>query len=194
MKTRKTLCVCLAVIAVIALFTGAIRLWKSDADYQTATADAKRQIDNAQTLMLTAERLGQTDQTYTADSPTRTAYADPMFTNGLYEMVDAYRDENRLYSGVSALAAQPEMQGATAPGASYASICETAVSVYTDKLQAAEDAWHHAAVSNGILLSLGLMGLILGIVRLYELDKEASEQEPQPRWHHRPHTPSPHLT
>ena len=102
MKTRKTLCICLTVIAVIAMFTGAIRLWQSDADYQSQTADARQQIANAQKLMLTAERLGQTEQTYTAlGAPTRSAYADPMFTDGLYEMVDAYRAENRLYSGVS---------------------------------------------------------------------------------------------
>ena len=196
MKTKKTLCICLTVIAVIAAFTGAVRLWRSDAAYQVDAADARQQIAEAQKLMLAAERLGQTDQTYTAlGAATRTAYDDPMFTDGLYEMVDAYRDENRLYSGVSALAALPEMQGEILPGASYASILETAATVYENKLQTAEDARHHAAVSNGILLGLGLLGVALGVVVLNVTDDEAvSEQEPQPRWHHRPHTPSPHLT
>ena len=196
MKTKKTLCICLTVIAVIAAFTGAVRLWRSDAAYQVDAADARQQIAEAQKLMLAAERLGQTDQTYTAlGAPTRMAYDDPMFTDGLYEMVDAYRDENRLYSGVSALAALPEMQGEILPGASYASILETAATVYENKLQTAEDARHHAAVSNGILLGLGLLGVALGVVVLNVTDDEAvSEQEPQPRWHHRPHTPSPHLT
>ena len=116
MKTKKTLCICLTVIAVIAAFTGAVRLWRSDAAYQVDAADARQQIAEAQKLMLAAERLGQTDQTYTAlGAPTRTAYDDPMFTDGLYEMVDAYRDENRLYSGVSALAALPEMRFCPAP-------------------------------------------------------------------------------
>ena len=196
MKTKKTLCICLTVIAVIAAFTGAVRLWRSDAAYQVDAADARQQIAEAQKLMLAAERLGQTDQTYTAlGAPTRSEYADPMFTDGLYEMVDAYRAENRLYSGVSALAALPEMQGEILPGASYASILETAATVYENKLQTAEEPWHHAAISNGVLLGLGLLGLVLGIIVLSMQDDEAvSEQETQPRWHHRPHTPSPHLT
>ena len=59
MKTRKTLCICLTVIAVIAMFTGAIRLWQRDADYQSQAADARQQIANAQKLMLTAERLAR---------------------------------------------------------------------------------------------------------------------------------------
>ena len=195
MKTRKTLCICLAVIAVIAVFTGAIRLWQSDANYQTETADDREQIADAKKLMLAAERLGQADQIYTPlGAPTHTAYDDPIFTDGLYEMVDAYRAENRLYSGVSTLAAQPDMQGEIMPGASYASILDTAMAVYTDKLQTAEETWHHAAISNGVLLGLGLLGLVLGIVRLHGLDEEPSEQETQQHRHHRPHTPAPHLT
>ena len=196
MKTRKTLCICLTVIAVIAMFTGAIRLWQSDADYEAQTADAKQQLAAVQKLTLLSERLGQTDQTYTAlGAPTRSAYADPMFTDGLYEMVDAYRAENRLYSGVSALAAQPEMQGEIQPGASYASILETAASVYTDQLQTAENARHQAAVSDGVLFGLGLLGVALGVAVLSAADDEAaSEPETQPRRHHRPHTPSLHLT
>ena len=196
MKTRKTLCICLTVVAVIAMFAGAIRLWQSDAAYQAQTADARQQIAQVQKLMLASESLGQTDQTYTAlGAPTRSEYADPMFTDGLYEMVDAYRAENRLYSGVSTLAAQPDMQGEIMPGASYASILDTAMAVYTNKLQTAEETWHHAAISNGVLLGLGLLGLVLGIIVLSMQDGEAvSEQETQPRWHHRPHTPSPHLT
>lgn len=199
MKTRKTLCICLTVIAVIAMFTGAIRLWQRDADYQSQAADARQQIANAQKLMLTAERLGQTEQTYTAlgalGAPTRSTYDDPMFTDGLYEMVDAYRAENRLYSGVSALAAQPEMQGEIQPGASYASILETAEAVYTDQLQTAENARHQAAVSDGVLFGLGLLGVALGVAVLSAADDEASsEPETQPRRHRRPHTPSPHLT
>lgn len=195
MKTRKTLCICLAVIAVIAVFTGAIRLWQSDANYQTETADAREQIADAKKLMLAAERLGQANQIYTPlGAPTHTAYDDPIFTDGLYEMVDAYRAENRLYSGVRALAAQPEMQGKTLPGASYASILETASTVYENKLQTAEDARHHAAVSDGILLSLGLLGLALSTVMMNVPEYDAAEQETQPRWHHRPHAPTPHLT
>ena len=196
MKTRKTLCICLTVIAVIAMFTGAIRLWQRDADYQSQAADARQQIANAQKLMLTAERLGQTEQTYTAlGAPTRSTSDDPMFTDGLYEMVDAYRAENRLYSGVSALAAQPEMQGEIQPGASYASVLETAASVYTDQLQTAENARHQAAVSDGVLFGLGLLGVALGVAVLSAADDEAaSEPETQPRRHHRPHTPSLHLT
>lgn len=118
-----------------------------------------------------------------------------MFTDGLYEMTDAYRAENRLYAGVSALAAQPEMQGEIQPGASYGSILETAEAVYTDQLQTAENARHQAALSGGVLLGLGLLGAALGVVVLSAADDEAaSEQETQPRRHHRPHTPTPHLT
>ncbi len=194
MKTRKILCICLAVIAVIAVFTGAIRLRQSDANYQRDSADARQQIENAQTLTLAAERLGQMDQTYTAGAPTHAAYDDPMFTAELYEMVDAYSDVGRLYSGLNALAAMPEMQGAVIPGASCASVLETAASVYTEKLQAAEETWHHASVSNGILLCLGLLGLALSLLRLHGLESEVSEPETQTRRHHRPHTPAPHLT
>lgn len=146
--------------------------------------------------MREAERLGMTEQIYTAaGAPTKTVYADPMFTDGLYKLVDAYRPENRLYHGVSALMAQPELQGAAASGDSYASILETAASVYESKLQTAEEVRHQAAVSNCILIGLGVLGLALGVAPLITPDeKAASEQETQPRWRHRPHTPSSHLT
>lgn len=196
MKTRKTLCICLAVIAVIAVCTGAIRLWHSSADYRAEAADARQKLASAEKLMREAERLGMTEQIYTAaGAPTKTVYADPMFTDGLYKLVDAYRPENRLYHGVSALMAQPELQGAAASGDSYASILETAASVYESKLQTAEEVRHQAAVSNCILIGLGVLGLALGVALLITLDeKAASEQETQPRWRHRPHTPLSHLT
>lgn len=196
MKTRKTLCICLAVIAVIAVCTGAIRLWHSSADYRAEAADARQKLASAEKLMREAERLGMTEQIYTAaGAPTQTVYADPMFTDGLYKLVDAYRPENRLYHGVSALTAQPELQGAAASGDSYASILETATSVYESKLQTAEEVRHQAAVSNCILIGLGVLGLALGVALLITPDeKAASEQETQPRWRHRPHTPSSHLT
>lgn len=196
MKTRKTLCICLAVIAVIAVCTGAIRLWHSSADYRAEAADARQKLASAEKLMREAERLGMTEQIYTAaGAPTKTVYADPMFTDGLYKLVDAYRPENRLYYGVSALMAQPELQGAAASGDSYASILETAASVYESKLQTAEEVRHQAAVSNCILIGLGVLGLALGVALLITLDeKAASEQETQPRWRHRPHTPLSHLT
>lgn len=193
MKTRKTLCICLAVIAVIAVFTGAIRLWQSDAAYRAKAGDARQQIANVRELRLEAERLGQTEQTYTAaGAPTQTVYDDPIFTDRLYEMVDAFRPENQLYYGIRALAALPEMQDAAAPGTSYASVLDTAASVYENKLQAAEDARHQAAVSNGVLLALGVLGLALSIgMLLVPDDAAASERETQPRWHRRP---SSHLT
>ncbi|MBQ9720113.1 MAG: hypothetical protein IJV64_05385, partial [Oscillospiraceae bacterium] len=78
---------------------------------------------------------------------------------------------------------------------SYASILETATSVYESKLQTAEEVRHQAAVSNCILIGLGVLGLALGVALLITPDeKAASEQETQPRWRHRPHTPSSHLT
>ena len=195
MKTKKTLCICLTVIAVIAMFAGAIGLGRGERAHENDTAYAESKISETDAMQALAQRLGAGQTIYSAaGQPIRSEYEDEIFTAGLYEMVDSYRDENRLYQGVASLAAQPEMQGEIMPGASYASILETAMTVYTDKLQAAEETWHHAAISDGVLLGLGLLGLVLGIVRLNALDGEASERETQPRWHHRPHTPSPHLT
>ena len=195
MKTRKTLCICLTVVAVIAMFAGAIGLGRGEMAHENDTAYAESKISETDAMQALAQRLGAGQTIYSAaGQPIRSEYEDEIFTAGLYEMVDSYRDENRLYQGVASLAAQPEMQGEIMPGASYASILDTAEIVYADKLRAAEETWHHAVVSNGILLCLGLLGLVLGIVRLNALDGEASERETQPRWHHRPHTPSPHLT
>ena len=196
MKTRKTLCICLTVVAVIAMFAGAIGLGRGEMAHENDTAYAESKISETDAMQALAQRLGAGQTIYSAaGQPIRSEYEDEIFTAGLYEMVDSYRDENRLYQGVASLAAQPEMQGEIMPGASYASILDTAMAVYTDKLQTAEETWHHVAISNGVLLGLGLLGLVLGIIVLSMQDDEAvSEQETQPRWHHRPHTPSPHLT
>lgn len=194
MKSRRTLCLCLAVIAVIAVFSGALGLYRNETARQDDVDHAENQIYTAQSLAMLARSLNAEQTVYTAaGEPIRSEYDESIFTAGLYEIVDAYREENRLYQGVAALASQPELRGRLAAGETYLSICETAVMVYQDEIRETNAAAHQTAVRCGTLLGLGLAALALTAVLLVRLERAFTAEEQDDRRGHHTGRPLPHM-